>query len=419
MRILILGAGVIGTSAAYVLGERGHQIEVIERNAEAGSETSFSNGGQLSFSHAEPWANPMVLSKVFKWMFKEDAPLVLRLSADPHMLAWGIRFLRNCLKDRCDVNSVNLLRLGIYSKKMMEKLRVMSGVEFDNLREGILHTYSDEKDMEHARAQAEYQNRFSGSNFNMEVLDHEGCLRKEPTLQYSSRKIVGGVYCALDESGDACKFTRNLATICEQEFQTHFHYNTAIEHLLVEGGRVTGVQTNKGVMKADAYIMSLGSYSYKHLKQVGISVPIYPMKGYSITVPAGDFAPTISLTDNENKIVISRLGDRLRAAGTAEFSGYNDIIRDVRIAPIVRATKSLFPHADYSEATMTKWACLRPSTPDGPPIIGKSKYSNLFLNTGHGTLGWTQCAGSACLIADVIENRPTEIALTGFTVDRY
>jgi D-amino-acid dehydrogenase len=419
MKITILGAGVVGVTAAYVLASRGHEVEVIERCDTPAAETSHANGGQLSFSHAEPWANPHVLSKVFGWMFRDDAPLVLRPRLDPHMMAWGLRFLRNCLKTRCDANSVSLLRLGIYSKQMMEKLRVTSGVEFDNLRSGILHIYTGEADFIHAREQAEYQNKFSGTDYSMEVLNREACLRKEPVLERSERDIVGGVFCAIDESGDCGTFTENLATIAAKEMGVQFSYGTEVTRINTSKGKITSVMTNHGLKKADAFVMSMGSYSYGHLRKLGIRVPIYPMKGYSITMPVGDYAPGLSITDNENKVVMTRLGDRLRAAGTAEFAGYNTDVIDHRVAPIIRATRSLFPDVDYSEENMFKWACLRPSTPDGPPIIGRCKYDNLFLNTGHGTLGWTQAAGSAALLADVMENRDTEIALTGFTVDRF
>lgn len=419
MKILVLGGGVIGVSAAYILGERGHEVEVIDRCAEVGSETSFANGGQLSFSHAEPWANPLVIGKVFSWMLKKDSPIVLRPSLDPHMLSWTLSFLLNCQKSRCDRNSINLLRLGLYSKQVTEKIRVMSGVQFDSLRQGILHIFSNPKDFDHAVHQAEFQNKFSGSSSAMEIMTSAECLQKEPTLARSERKLVGGVFSHIDESGDACKFTRNLAEICTNEFNTQFRTSTVIQKIETHGDEITGVVTDKGFLTADAYVMAMGSYSYLSLKQIGINVPIYPMKGYSVSIPCGDYPPTLSITDYENKVVISRLGGRLRGAGTAEFAGYNTAVREARITPIVKAMQGLFPSAIYGNESMTKWACLRPSTPDGLPIIGRSKYKNLFLNTGHGTLGWTQAGGSANLLADVIENRQTEISLTGMDIERF
>jgi D-amino-acid dehydrogenase len=229
---------------------------------------------------------------------------------------------------------------------------------------------------------------------------------------------VGGIFQPLDESGDALVFTQELAKLCVSEHKTVFHYNTNIESIDTEKGKVTSITTDKGKQTADVYIMSLGSYSPVHLKRIGIKAPIYPMKGYSITFPANHYSPQMSLTDTENKIVFSRLGDRLRIAGTAEFAGYNTSVRAKRINPIVRAVKQLFPKCEYGDP-ISEWACLRPSTPDGPPIVGKTPYSNLYMNTGHGTLGWTQAAGSASLITDIIEGRQTEISLSGLTLDRF
>lgn len=409
MKILILGAGVIGVTSAYLLSERGHEVEVIERQPAAGSETSFANGGQLSFSHAEPWANPQTLKHVAEWMFKKDAPLVLSFKPDPHMLRWMMQFLRNCTVNRSHQNSVNLLKLGIYSKQVMEKIRIISGVEYNSLRQGILHVYTCQDDLNHAAEQAEFQNKMSGNSHSMDTLDRNALLQKEPTLQYAKADLKGGIFCEMDETGDAAAYTRNLATICTREFGTKFDYNVDIQNIRIEKGRIIGVQTNEGLKTADAYVMALGSYSYLHLKQIGIYVPVYPMKGYSLTIPGATYLPNISITDNEHKIVVTRLGDKLRAAGTAEFAGYNTDIRDVRIQPILRATQQLFPHADYHDEHIAKWACLRPSTPNGLPLIGRTKFDNLFLNTGHGTLGWTQAAGSANLLADIMESRKPEI----------
>lgn len=415
MRILILGAGVVGVTAAYVLGSRGHHVEIIERQNESGRETSFANGGQLSFSHAEPWANPSVLPKVLQWMFKEDAPLVLRPRADWDMITWGMRFLANCTATRANNNSVSLLKLGLYSKKKMEQLRTYSGVKFDNRREGILHIFSQKKDFDHAVGQANFQEKLG---CRADILDTAKCISLEPVLAHAGKPIIGGIFQPLDESGDAFSFTQELAKLCVTEYKAVFHYNTLVKSLTHSGGRITSIITDKGEFKADAYVMSMGSYSPLYLKNLGIRVPIYPMKGYSVTFPTNHYSPRLSLTDGERKIVYSRLGNRLRIAGTAEFAGYDTSIRAKRIAPIVRAVKELLPKCEYGDP-LSEWACMRPSTPDGPPIIGQTRYQNLFLNTGHGTLGWTQAAGSAALIADIIENRPTEISLAGLTLDRF
>lgn len=415
MKIVILGAGVIGISTAYLLASRGHEVEVVERNNASGMETSFANGGQLSFSHAEPWANPAVFFKIMKWMFKDDAPLVLRPRADMEMMKWMLKFIFNCTEQRAQANGVNILRLGLYSKKKMEWFRTFSGIKFDNIREGILHIFTQEKDLEGAIRQAKFQDRFGCPS---EVADHKKCIQLEPALEHAGMPIIGGIFQSLDESGDVFTFTQELARLCESEYKTVFRYGTAVNSIEAEKGKIVSVNTDKGTIKGDVYIMSLGSYSQIYLKPLGIHVPIYPMKGYSVTFPANHYSPQMSLTDTENKIVYSKLGDRLRIAGTAEFAGHNTSIRPERIAPIVNAVKKLLPKCEYDRPE-SEWACLRPSTPDGPPIIGKTRYSNFYMNTGHGTLGWTQAAGSAALIADIIENRSTEISLEGLTVDRY
>jgi len=415
MKVIVLGAGVVGVSTAYFLASRGHDVEVIERQTQSGCETSFANGGQLSFSHAEPWANPSVLPKLVKWAFKDDAPLVLRPRADLDMLTWGLKFLANCSESNAKKNSVSLLRLGIYSKKKLEWVRSYSGIQFDNRREGILHIFSAQKEWEHAIEQAKFQDKFGCP---AEVADYDNCVRLEPALGNAGKKIIGGIFQSLDESGDAFAYTGELAKVCTKEYNVKFHYDTAITKINQKNGNVTSILTDKGEFTADAYVMSLGSYSPIYLKPLGIKLPIYPMKGYSVTFKAGHYAPNMSLTDGEHKLVYSRLGDRLRVAGTAEFAGYNQEVRQKRIAPIVRSIKELLPKCEF-DTPESEWACLRPSTPDGPPIIGKTKYSNLYLNTGHGTLGWTQAAGSAALIADIIENRPTEISMNGLTMERY
>jgi D-amino-acid dehydrogenase len=415
MKILVLGSGVIGVSTAYFLASRGHEVAVIDRQKDSGCETSFANGGQLSFSHAEPWANPSVLPKVAKWLFKEDAPLVFRPRADMDMIKWGLSFLANCTATRAQQNSINILRLGLYSKKKLEQLRAFSGVNFDNRREGILHIFSQSAEFEHAKTQARFQERMG---CKADIVDLEKCIQLEPALEHAGKPIVGGIFQPLDESGDAFTFTQELAKLCTQEHKTVFHYNTNILSIQKEGGRITSVITDKGEFKADAFVMSLGSYSPLYLKPLGIKVPIYPMKGYSITFPTNHYSPNISLTDGEHKIVYSRLGNRLRIAGTAEFAGYDTSIRPERIKPIVRAVKELLPKCEYGDP-ISEWACLRPSTPDGPPIIGKTRYPNLYMNTGHGTLGWTQAVGSAALLTDIIEGRPTEINLNGLSFRKF
>lgn len=415
MKILVLGSGLLGVTLAYELGCRGHEVTVLDRQPGCGMETSYANGGQLSYSHAEPWANPAVLSKLPKWLFHADAPLVFRPRADWPMIKWGLRFLRNCTDARARANGEAMLRLGLYSRRQMARIREESGIAFDYAARGILHIFSTEKDFEHAKRQLEFQAKLGCQE---RLLSRQEVLTLEPTLSHTSRIIVGGIHSFLDESGDAWTFCNALAKVAAEKHGVKFHYGVFINRLHAEGGIIKAVATDQGDLTADAYVMALGSYSPLYLQPLKIHLPIYPMKGYSITIEANDACPQVSLTDGTYKIVYSRLGSRLRVAGTAEFAGYNQNVNDKRIAPIVRAGKELFPQAKW-DGEIKKWGCLRPSTPDGPPIIGFTPYRNLFLNTGHGTLGWTQAAGSATLVADLIDRKPPGISLAGLTMERY
>lgn len=414
MKIVICGSGLLGITTAYVLALRGHEVEVLDRGQVSASETSYANGGQLSYSHAEPWANPAVLPKLPSWILKEDSPLIFRPRLDPEMFRWGLAFLRNCTTSRAKINCVNMLRLGLYSRRKLEVIRRETGVVFDFLDKGILHIFNTEKDLAHAVKQTEFQAKYGCVET---VLTRQQVMETEPALQHTSREIVGGIYAPQDESGDPHTFCNALAAYCSEKLGVNIRYGVEIESLDKHNGRIDSVTTNQGKVKGDAYVVALGSYSPLLLKQVGVKIPIYPMKGYSITVPANEYSPTISLTDGSAKIVYSRLGNRVRVAGTAEFTGHDTQILESRIQPIVRATKTLFPNMDW-DSKIDKWACLRPSTPDGPPYLGPTPCNNLFLNTGHGTLGWTQAAGSAYIVADIIENKSPEIMLSGLMMGR-
>lgn len=414
MKILILGSGIAGICSAYVLGARGHEVTVIDEENGPAMETSFANGGQLSYSHCQPWANPGVPAKLPKWLMHEDSPLVFRLSADPQMILWGMRFLWNCRRSASMENSATLFRIGAYSRLKLAEIRDETNLEFDYAGRGILHVFSHHADYGHATQQHAYEKSLGSDD---KIVSREECFQIEPALRDIAKPLVGGIYSPSDESGDVHIFCEKLAEYCTQKFKTEFVYGTSVLKIKEEGGKVSSVATTKGDFSADIYIAALGSYTPKFVKPLGVNVPVYPMKGYSITVPAWEGAPEVSITDDEKKIVFSRLGNRMRAAGTAEFAGYNHELRETRIEPIIRCMKELFPKANTE--TISKWACLRPQTPDGPPIIGRTKVSNLFLHTGHGTLGWTQAAGTAHLLADIIEKRPTEISLKGLELHRY
>lgn len=415
MNVLILGSGLLGVTTAYELGKRGFKVTVLERNSESARETSFANGGQLSYSHAEPWASPAVIPKLPKWLGKDDAPLVFRPRADWQMIRWGIKFLRNCTTSHANSNCVNLLRLGLYSRKMLEVIRNDTGIAFDFGNRGILHIYSTDADFDHAKKQLEFQEKFG---CNQKILTKNEVYSLEPTLANSSRAIVGGIHAYEDETGDPYLFCNALAKVAAERYGVVFKYGVTIEDIKVENKSVVAVTTSAGEFKADGYVMAMGSYSSPILRKIAIDVPIYPMKGYSITLDVNDSCPDVSLTDGTHKIVYSRLGNRLRVAGTAEFAGYDQSLNEKRIGNIINAAKELFPKADWNQ-TIGKWACIRPSTPDGPPIIGNTPYNNLFLNTGHGTLGWTQAAGSAAIVADAMEGKTPGIILSGLTLERY
>jgi D-amino-acid dehydrogenase len=415
MKIVILGSGLLGVTTAYELGKRGFDVTVLDRNNESARETSFANGGQLSYSHAEPWASPSVLPKIPKWIGRDDAPLVFRPRADWQMIRWGIKFLRNCTTSKANLNCVNLLRLGLYSRNRMEEIRKDSGIEFDFGNKGILHIYSKDADLEHAKIQLEFQEKFG---CNQKILSKDEVYALEPTLAHSARKVVGGIHAYEDETGDPYLFCNALAKVAAERYGVKFQYGVTIKEIHVENKMVVGVSTSQGDVSADGYVMAMGSYSSTILRTINIDVPIYPMKGYSITINVNDGCPNVSLTDGTHKIVYSRLGGRLRVAGTAEFAGYDQSLNEKRIGNIINAAKELFPKADWNQ-NISKWACIRPSTPDGPPIMGNTPYRNLFLNTGHGTLGWTQAAGSAAIVADAIEGKPPGVILSGLTLERY
>ena len=415
MKVLVLGSGLLGVTTAYELAKRGYQVTVLERKSDIAGDTSFANGGQLSYSHAEPWANPAVLKKLPSWMLHDDSPLVMRPRADWQMIKWGLGFLRNCTSERARINTINLLRLGLYSRERMREIVAETNIQFDYAEKGILHIFSTQEELDEAKHQVDFQAKYGGEET---LLSREQCLALEPALEGSPRQIVGGIHAHQDASGDARTFCIELAKYIAQKYGVKFIHGIEIDVLRPELDTIASVATNKGDLVADAYVLATGSYSAVHLRAIGIDVPIYPMKGYSISIEANDACPHISLTDVANKIVYSRLGNRLRVAGTAEFAGYNHSINQKRIDPIVRAARELFPAADWSQ-DITTWACLRPSTPDGPPVMGRTRYRNLFLNTGHGTLGWTQAAGSATIVADLMEGKLPPILMHGLTAERY
>jgi len=411
MKVVVLGAGLLGVTSAYFLRQLGHEVVVIDRQASAAAETSFANGGQISVSHAEPWANPSAPIKVLKWLGKEDAPLLFRLRADMRQWLWGLQFMRECTPARTRHNIGQIVRLGTYSRDTLQQLRRDTGLQYDQRTQGILHFYTSQREFEAAEAPAA-QMRELGCD--RRVISADEAVRIEPALAHMRARLAGATYTAEDESGDANRFARELVALCERDGVV-FRMSHTITALRTEGGRIDHVEATDHEgrfqrVRGDAYVVAMGSLSPLLVKPLGIALPIYPAKGYSVTMPVldADKAHQVSLTDDEYKLVFSRLGNRLRIAGTAELNGYDRDLNRVRCEAIVRRVQELFPGAgDASQAQF--WTGLRPATPSNVPIIGASKLPNLFLNTGHGTLGWTHACGSGKSIARIVSGLAPEV----------
>jgi len=417
MHVVVMGAGVVGVTTAWYLRQHNHDVTVIDRQAMPAAETSRANGGQISVSHAEPWANPSAPLKVLRWLFKEDAPLLLRLRADPAQWRWCLRFLMECTPARTQRNIREIVSLGLYSRRSLGELRQSLGLHYDDLQKGILHFYTSAAELEAAHAPAQVMRQHG---CDLTFVDADEIVRIEPALRFARREIVGGSMTYADESGDACAFTRQLAQVCAAR-GVRFEQNTTILGLDQSRGGIGGVRVRTAdggyaSIRGDAYVVCLGSYSPAVLAPLGINLLIYPAKGYSATLPVRDpeRAYSVSLTDDEYKLVFSRLGERLRVAGTAELNGFDLELNPVRCAALVRRLTELFPGAcEPGEAVY--WTGLRPATPSNVPYIGQTRYRNLFLNTGHGTLGWTHSCGSGRALADIVSGARPEIdfAFTG------
>jgi D-amino-acid dehydrogenase len=410
VKILVLGAGVVGVAGAWYLAAAGHEVTVIERRDTAGLETSFANGGQISAGHAEPWAKPSVLPKILRWLGREDAPLLFRPRASWAQWEWGLRFLFECWPGRFERHSRTLAGLAGYSRERLQALRAELGLRYDHLERGILQFATSQRDFE---AISSHVDAMRALGVQREVKTAAQCVALEPALAHAGDPIVGGVYDPKDESGDACRFTQELARVAETRGVV-FRYGAAIEAIETAGGAVSAIRLKDGEhATADAFVVSLGSYSPLLLRPLGIRIPVYPLKGYSITLPLGPAelaaAPSVSLTDEAFKLVISRLGNRLRAAGTAELTGYDTSVNPTRCAAIARRIRELFPGLG-GITTVENWTGLRPATPNNVPVIGKTKFKNLYLNTGHGTLGWTLACGSGSVLADLISGRRPQVA---------
>ena len=411
-----MGAGVIGTTTAYYLAREGCEVTVVDRQPSAGLETSFANAGEISPGYASPWAGPGVPFKAVRWMLDRHGPLVVHPQFNRFMWRWVLQTLRNCTAHRYALNKSRMVPIAEYSRDCLRKLRGETGISYDHRSRGTLQLFRKASQLDGIGKDVEVLRQY-GVPF--EVLDPMGCIDAEPALSAVRGIFAGGLRLPEDETGDCYLFTQRLMELA-QDIGVRFASATQIERLHVDGTAVSSVATGAGPMTADAYVMALGSFSPLLLRPLGIDIPVYPIKGYSITVPVVDAAaaPVSTVMDESYKVAITRLGDRIRVGGTAEISGYSDKLYAARRATLDHSLTDLFPRGgDLSKATF--WSGLRPMTPDGPPVIGPTHYANLHLNTGHGTLGWTMSCGSGRVLADLLSGKKPEIDARELTIDRY
>jgi D-amino-acid dehydrogenase len=416
MKVLVLGSGVIGVTTAYYLREAGHEVEVVDRQPGPALETSYANAGEISPGYASPWAGPDVPLKAVRWLLMPHGPLVIRPHFEPAMWSFLFGLLRNCTSKRYALNKSRMVPVAEYSRDCLRELRASTGIAYDERQRGTLQLFRTAHQVDGAAEDIAVLKEFG---VPYELLDPAGCATAEAALGAVQEKIAGGLRLPNDETGDCRMFTEKLAAIAESR-GVRFRYSTTIERIASDGDRIAGVATSAGMLTADTYVVALGSYSPKLLKPLGISIPVYPVKGYSLTLPIldADAAPVSTVMDESYKVAITRLGDRIRVGGTAEVSGYDLTLRPARRATLEHSVGDLFPGGgDLADASF--WCGLRPMTPDGPPIIGRSRYRNLCLNTGHGTLGWTMACGSGRVLADLISGKKPEIDLSGLDLGRY
>ncbi|MGZ5204936.1 MAG: D-amino acid dehydrogenase [Caldimonas sp.] len=416
MKVLVLGAGVIGVAAAYELAGDGHEVTVVDRQAAPAMETSYANAGEVSPGYSAPWAGPGVPLKAIRWLAMHHRPLVIRPHIDLAFVAWVLAMLRNCTAARYAINKTRMVRLAEYSRDCLRALRASTGIAYDERMQGTLQLFRTQKQFDASAGDVAVL-RASGVGF--ELLDRAGCIRHEPALALVRDKFVGGLLLPGDETGDCHKFTQRLAALAAER-GVSFRFGTAIRGLVRTGARVEGVATAGETLTADAYLVALGSFSPLLLGPIGVRIPVYPVKGYSITVPIVDAAgaPESTVMDETHKVAVTRLGERIRVGGTAELAGYTLKLHEARRRTLSHVVSDLFPKGgDVSRAEF--WCGLRPMTPDGTPVIGATPIANLFLATGHGTLGWTMAAGTARVMADLISQRNPGIDLAGLTIERY
>ena len=416
MRVIVLGAGVIGVTSAYYLAEAGHEVTVIDRQPDAALETSFANAGEISPGYASPWAAPGIPLKALRWLMMEHAPLILRPKPNLAMARWLIAMLRNCTAKRYALNKSRMVRLAEFSRDELIALRERLGIDYDQRSRGTLQLFRTQSQLDDSAKDVAVLRDFG---VPYELLDRDGCVRAEPGLAGARDRFLGGLRLPDDETGDCRRFTQALARRLAEK-GVDFRYDTQILGLDLADGGIGGVRTSRGPVAGDVYLAALASHSPALLHPLGLRLPIYPVKGYSVTLPIADpdRAPVSTLLDESYKIAITRLGDNIRVGGMAEISGFDRSLPARRQATLLHSLNDLFPGA-VVEGETNFWSGLRPMTPDGPPIIGPTRIPNLFLNAGHGTLGWTMACGSGHLIASLIGGNEPAIDPSGLDISRY
>jgi D-amino-acid dehydrogenase len=416
MRIIVLGGGVIGVTTAYYLAADGHEVVVLDRQKAVGQETSFANAGLIAPGHVYAWASPRAPMILLQSLYRKDTALRFHLKADPRMWAWSLRFLANCTAARNRANTLRKLSLCLYSQKVLAELRREAGLEFDHIAAGLLYLY---RDAAHFQSGIANMAMLNDNGSTLQAVDPDRIVELEPQLASAKAKLAGAIYAPTDESGDCLKFTERVA-VAAVGHGVVFMFDHDIRRIETSGDRVTGVMTDKGRVEGDAYLLALGSYSPLLARSLGLNLPIYPVKGYSVTLPIEDHtgAPMIGGVDEANLVAYARLGDRLRLTATADFAGYDTSYDAGHFAGMLRVARDLFPTAAAYDKP-SYWACLRPMTPDGPPIMGRCRMKNLYLNTGQGHMGWTMAAGCARIVADIVAERKPALDIAGLTLDRY
>ncbi|RDE07734.1 D-amino acid dehydrogenase [Pelagibacterium lacus] len=416
MKVVVLGSGIVGITSAYQLARNGHEVTVLDRQAGPALETSFANAGQVSFGYCSPWAAPGIPLKALKWLLMEHSPLVIRPRLDAAMLTWLLQMLRNCTAERYAINKSRMLRLADYSRVAFRHLRDETGIAYDHGMKGTLQLFRTQQQLD---ASAKDAKVLAADGIAFEILGPNACVAVEPALAHARHKVAGGLRTPGDETGDCYKFASALAARAEA-LGVRFAYNSRVTGLDIVDGKVAGVLIEgKERIAADAVVVALGSFSAAFLRPYKINLPIYPVKGYSLTIPIRDpsKAPISTVMDESYKIAITRLGDRIRVGGTAEISGYTNGLDAGRRKTLEHSVSDLFPGGDLAKATF--WSGLRPMTPDGTPIVGATRIPRLFLNTGHGTLGWTMSSGSARIVSDLVSGETPEIDVADLGVARY